>query len=251
MQKQNQRWPGKKYQAVVSLSYDDGIENHTTVVAPLLEAYGLRGTFYAPLKSHLMSNPLIWRRMAEKGHEIGNHTVFHPCWSIGGKFSTWLPDEFNLENYTAEQWIDEVKTANQALWLIDGKQERTFGNTCWDNYLGPEDHPTCLEPLIEKIFPAARGVATNRPVNFDPINFNNLGTIHADRRSISDFMPELNQILESGGWIIYTMHGVGIGSHNHYIEENEHLKLVQFLHDHADTIWTAPVMDVVRHLKKN
>jgi peptidoglycan-N-acetylglucosamine deacetylase len=244
----NIKWP-KNARAAVSLTYDDGIESHPRAVAPLLEKYGMRGTFYAPLTSDLMQHPTEWRAMAAKGHELGNHTVFHPCWNIRDRYSEWLPEAQNLVNYTEERWLDEINTANQALFLVDGKRERTFGNTCFDNFLGPEDAPICLEPLIEKAFLGARGEGTGKPVNLAQINFNNLGTIWADRRSFGDFSAELEMLLDTGGWIIYTFHGVG-PVHNHHILEQEHLRLIDFLADNKDKFWTAPVIDVVRHLKK-
>jgi hypothetical protein len=250
MQNNPIRWP-RNAQAAVSLSYDDGIANHHQVVAPQLEANGLRGTFYAPLKSDLMQTPLAWRQMAARGHELGNHTVFHPCWSVNGRYAEWLPDEYNLEHYTEEKWLDEVATANRSLWLVDGQAERTFGNTCFDNYLGPADRPTCLEPLIERHFLAARGEDTGKPVNLETLNFYNLGTVWADRRAFGDFSAELDDMLERGGWIIYTMHGVGLGSHRHCIDAAEHLRLLEFLRAASGRIWTAPVIDVVRYLKKS
>jgi len=250
MQKSNFRWP-KKARAAVSLTYDDGITNHHQLVAPQLEANGLRGTFYTPLKSDLMQNPLAWRQIAARGHELGNHTVFHPCWSVGGKYAEWLDDDFNMENYTTEKWMDEVSTANRSLELIDGKIERTFGNTCFDNYLGPANQAVCLEPLIEQVFLAARGEDTGQPVNLKSLNYNNLGTIWADCRTYDDFVPELAELIENGEWAIYTMHGVGAGSHYHYIDEAEHLRLLKYLRASAGLIWTAPVIDVVRYLKKS
>lgn len=243
------QWP-KKARAAVSLTYDDGIANHHQVAAPQLEAYGLRGTFYAPIKSDIIQTPSTWRLMAERGHELGNHTVFHPCWSVGGKYADWLPEEFNLEHYDEEKWLDEVNTANRLLRLIDGREERTFGNTCFDNYIGPASSPTCLEPLIARSFLAARGEETNKQVNLQALNYYNLGTVWADRRTFADFVLELEELLDTGGWIIYTMHGVGAGSHHHYIDLDEHQRLLRFLQGASDRIWTAPVIDVARHLKK-
>lgn len=244
------RWP-KGCRAAVSLSYDDGIPNHPQVVAPQLEAHGLRGTFYTPLRSGLMKDPLPWRAMAARGHELGNHSVFHPCWSIYGKYDSWLPETYNLVNYTAERWLDEMNTANEALKLVDARDERTFGNTCFNNYLGPVDDPVCLEPLIAQLFVAARGEETNRPVDLENLNYNNLGTIWGDRRAFGDFSSELNEILDTGGWVIYTFHGVGEEAHNHHINAEEHRRLLAFLRDNAAQYWTAPVMDVVKWLKKH
>jgi peptidoglycan/xylan/chitin deacetylase (PgdA/CDA1 family) len=234
MNKTQNKWLNNR-QAAISLSYDDGIPNHPLVVAPQLEAYGLRGTFYAPLKSDLMQNPLTWRSMAVRGHELGNHSVFHPCWSVQGKYDSWLEKEFNLVNYNAQQWLDEINTANQALALVDGRNQRTFGNNCFDNYLGPEDAPVCLEPMIAQVFLAARGEDTEKPV---------------DLVNIDDFTDELNQLLETGGWIIYTFHGVGEEAHTHHINAREHERLLSFLRDNEQNIWTAPVIEVVRWLKR-
>ncbi len=243
------QWP-KNRRAAVSLTYDDGIPNHPQVVAPLLEQYGLRGTFYIPIKDDVLQNPLPWRAMAERGHELGNHTVFHPCWSAGNKYKDWLPDQYSLVHYTPERWLDEIQTANQGLELIDNQTERTFGNTCFDNFIGPEDDPLCLEPLIAQAFLAARGEQTGRPVDLANLNFNNLGTIWADRRSFGDFAGELQEITDNSGWVIYTFHGVGEAAHTHHINAAEHLRLLEFLHDNANRYWTAPVIEVVRWLKK-
>jgi peptidoglycan/xylan/chitin deacetylase (PgdA/CDA1 family) len=243
------RWPRGRH-AAISLTYDDGIPNHIQLVAPQLEAHGLRGTFYAPLQSDLRDHPLEWRALAQRGHELGNHSVFHPCWGVKGKYAAWLPDQNNLVHYDAERWLDEMNTANQALALIDGQVERTFGNTCFDNYLGSEDAPVCLETLIAQLFSAARGEDTGRPVDLAHLNYNNLGTVWADRRAFGDFAGELEEILETGGWVIYTFHGVGEAAHNHHINAGEHQKLLEYLRDHRQRYWTAPVIEVVRYLKK-
>lgn len=243
-------WP-KSCRAAVSLTYDDGIPNHPQLVAPLLEQYDMRGTFYVPIKDDVVNNPLPWRKMAARGHELGNHTVYHPCWSVGGKYDAWLPDQLNLVHYDAEHWMDEINTANDALELIDNRRERrTFGNTCFDNYLGPEENPVCLEPLIAQVFLAARGEQTSRPVDLANINYNNLGTVWADRRSFGDFAGELQEIADTGGWVIYTFHGVGEAAHNHNINAREHHRLLEFLHNNAKTYWTAPVIDIVKWLKR-
>jgi len=243
------RWP-KNRVAAVSLSYDDGLPNHYQLVAPQLEAHGFRGTFYIPLKSDILQNPMAWRALASKGHELGNHTVFHPCWSVGKRHANWLPEEYNLEHYTAENWLDEVRTANQALTLVDSRSEHTFGNTCFENYIGAENDPICLEPLIAQEFAAARGENTGQQVQLNPVNFNNLGTIWADRRSFGDFALELERVLDTGGWLLYSFHGVGKGAHDLYIESLEHQRLLDFLKNRQKYFWAAPVIDVVRYLKK-
>ncbi len=64
----------------VSLTYDDGLRSHFEDVGPTLEKFGLRGTFNIPIAhTSLMQNVEAWRGMATRGHELGNHSLFHPC----------------------------------------------------------------------------------------------------------------------------------------------------------------------------
>jgi hypothetical protein len=44
-------------------------------------------------------------------------------------------------------------------------------------------------------------------------------------------------------------HGVGEGTHNLFIADEEHRKLVEWLDGERASIWTAPVVDVAEHLK--
>lgn len=73
-------------QAAVSLTFDDGIQEHYTLVAPHLNRYALRGTFgingkfMGDIDDHFAPR-LTWeecRRMVADGHEICNHSWSHP-----------------------------------------------------------------------------------------------------------------------------------------------------------------------------
>ena len=92
MDKRNVQWP-KGRRAAISLTYDDGLANHLQVVGPQLESRGLRATFYVPLKEGILTTSLDWRKLAARGHELGNHTVFHPCWSPDGKWICFAAKE--------------------------------------------------------------------------------------------------------------------------------------------------------------
>jgi sialate O-acetylesterase len=250
MEKVKVSWPGG-CRAAVSLTYDDGNLSHPRVVAPLLEKHNLRGTFYVPIMSDLRMHPQTWREMALNGHEIGNHTLFHPCRSEPGAEMKWLDPVYNLCGYTSRRWTDEVDAANFTLHLLDGKTERTFGNTCYHTTIGVGENIVNLEPFIQQRFVAARGERTDRPVNLSQINYYNLGTAGCDFRTFREIEDELNHVLEEGGWIIYTGHGVGKGSHNLYSELEEHTRLVEYLAANRRMFWTAPLIEVVQYLQRN
>ncbi|MDR0894650.1 MAG: polysaccharide deacetylase family protein [Prevotellaceae bacterium] len=72
--------------AAVSLTFDDGLQEHFTLVAPYLDRYGLKGTFgingkFIGDRADSYAPRLTWdecRQMARNGHEINNHTWSHP-----------------------------------------------------------------------------------------------------------------------------------------------------------------------------
>lgn len=239
-------WPGG-CQAAVTLSYDDGLPCHFETVAPLLESVGLRGTFYVPVVTGLCKYSAQFRALAKSGHELGNHSLFHPC-RCEGERANWLNPAFDLATYNERRWNEEMAVANFALQQVDDRSERTFGNTCFDNWIGPDEARVSLEPFMPRHFLAARGQLTNRPVNLNPINFWNLGTVEADYRTFAELQSEIEAVVAAGGWIIYTMHGVGSEAHRLFIDPGEHRRLVEWLGENAGRIWTAPMIEVVKHL---
>jgi len=239
------RWSGGAHGAV-SISYDDALPCHYQLVAPAWESQGLRVTFYTQIYG-VMDNPDAWREVAQKGHELGNHSIFHPCRKHDGV--TWLADEYDLSRYTPTRWSDEMRIASSILSSIDGKTERSFGNTCCNTELGEGDTLHSLEPLIEELFVAGRGPFNKQAVDVSAINYNALGHFGADGRTFEDLKQEIDTGIEAGGWVIYMIHGVGEGTHGMCIESAEHQRLVDYLGERQDTIWTAPVAIVARYLR--
>ena len=70
-------WP-ERTRGAVSITYDDALPCHYEYVVPAWEAYALHVTCYTNINA-LMNDPDVWRDVAVKGHELGNHSIFHPC----------------------------------------------------------------------------------------------------------------------------------------------------------------------------
>lgn len=80
------KWKGDK-RAAVCLTFDDGLAEHYTIVAPELEKRGFRGTFGVcgalinEDNDHIKrTDRMTWpqlREMAQRGHEISNHGWQH------------------------------------------------------------------------------------------------------------------------------------------------------------------------------
>lgn len=66
--------------AALSFTFDDGTIDHFTLAAPMLEKHGLRGTFFIVTNAIEKKNRMNWaqvKALAERGHEIGNHSLSH------------------------------------------------------------------------------------------------------------------------------------------------------------------------------
>ena len=62
----------------IALTYDDGPNDvHTERLLEVLARHGARATFFL-IGKYVAARPQLARRVAEAGHEVGNHTFTHP-----------------------------------------------------------------------------------------------------------------------------------------------------------------------------
>lgn len=239
------RWPNGAT-AAVSLSYDDSLPVHHLHVAPLLEQHGLRGTFYLSMWN--LAEPEAWKAVAAKGHELGNHSLFHPCRRHPGN-AAWLSADYDLGAYSPKRFRDELALANKMIDLLDGGKPRSYGNNCTDLTIGRGAEETPMDPILAELFVAGRGNITSTPVDPARPVFTRLGHYNGDSKTFAQMRAEIEAAREKGGWIIYMFHGVGPGTHNLFVADEEHRQLLEWLAQERATLWTAPVAEVAQHLK--
>src|SRR5450432_2597841 len=74
----NTPWNNRK--AAVVLTYDDAINQHLDNAIPVLDSLKLKATFYITGYSPSVRDRMNeWKKLAVQGHELGNHTLYHPC----------------------------------------------------------------------------------------------------------------------------------------------------------------------------
>jgi len=145
-------WNNKK--CAVVLTYDDALNVHLDNVIPLLDSLGLKATFYLSASFPGCKNRLNdWKKAAAEGHELGNHTLFHPCLgNMPGR--EWVKPENDMSKYTVQRMINEPRMTNVFLQALDGKTERTFAYPCGDMKIGD----TTYIDSLRNDFIAARAV---------------------------------------------------------------------------------------------
>jgi peptidoglycan-N-acetylglucosamine deacetylase len=238
-------WPGGAACAV-SLSYDDGAPVHHQRVAPLLDQHGLRATFYLSVTN--LDSPDAWKSVAARGHELGNHALFHPCRRESNGYA-WLAEDYDLKTYSPRRLHDELSVANLVLYLLDGGRPRTYGNNCTNLTIGRDENEQPMDPILAEMFVAARGTVTNKPVDPRRPVFTRLGHYSGDGKTFAQLRAEIEQARVNSEWIIYMFHGVGEGTHALFIPEEEHRQLVEWLATSRSAIWTAPIVEVATRLK--
>ena len=72
-------WHGRRDTAAAALTFDDGPSEDTGHVLDALDRLSLRATFFM-IGKHVERLPHVARRVAERGHEIGNHSYSHPIY---------------------------------------------------------------------------------------------------------------------------------------------------------------------------
>jgi peptidoglycan/xylan/chitin deacetylase (PgdA/CDA1 family) len=242
-------WP-EQIECAVSLTYDDGLPIHTALVGPTLQECGLRATFYPPTLSDLRHHPDHWRRLAAAGHELGNHTVFHPCRRTTADQHSWLEECYNLCGYSAARLRSELAVANLVLSLIDGQTERTYGNTCCDTTIGSGAAEQAMDAVLADLFVAARGALTNRSARpADSLNLLNVGCISADGLNLAELIDIMDDARAQGGWAVLMIHGVGSETHDLHLDREVHRHFIAWLAGQP-AIWTAPFIQIAKYIKQ-
>lgn len=60
-----------------ALTFDDGPSRNTPQLLDMLASYGIKATFFL-LGRQVYNNPGLAQRIADEGHEVGNHSWSHP-----------------------------------------------------------------------------------------------------------------------------------------------------------------------------
>ncbi len=233
-------WPAGK-RAALSLSFDDTRASQLDVGLPLLERHGVRATFYASISS-LEQRLDDWRRAVADGHEIGNHTLTHPCtgnfpWSRGNA----------LEEYTLEKMRFELEEASRRLTELLGAAPRSFAYPCGQTCVGRGREAVSYVPLVAELFASGRcsqDDGANDPGFCDPARV--IGVI-MDVMDFDRLRPLLDEAQRTGRWVILVGHNVGPGgrqtTRTAMLEE-----LLRYAREPEPGWWIAPVGAVAEHV---
>jgi sialate O-acetylesterase len=180
--------------------------------------------------------------VAARGHELGNHTLFHPC-EGKARGREWVKPEEDLNSYTVGRMVNEIETANALLAAIDGKSLRTFAYPCGDRKAGDSSY---VEE-IKKRFAAARGVE-GKMQKINEIDPYDVGAYVINGQSGSELISMVEEAMEKNALLVFLFHGVG-GEHDLNVSLDAHRQLLHFLRNNRNKIWVAPLIDIAQEVK--
>ena len=237
--------PFYPYRGAVSLTFDDGTADQLERAVPPLDERQQRATFYiCPGGQDWEGRLAPWRGAAASGHEIGNHSLSHPC-----------PDQVfeapgGLERMSLQELERDILAAQERLVQIAPRQERwTFAYPCYATFVGRGESRQSYVPLIAKHFLAGRAAGeygfANDPARVDLACF---AALPVERMSGFEMIGLVEQLAFQGGWVVLVFHEIDgsrltVGSYDYRM-------LLDYLKrkEEAGEIWTAPVVEVAARI---
>ena len=231
------RWPNNA-KAAVSLNYDDGYDSQLENVGPALDRYGFKATFFLTVEN-IDERVAEWKTLVSGGHEIGDHTMTHPCELADYSSASFV----NEQIVPAERYLDEK---------FGGPKPRGFAFPCGEQKLGGGADPARLSRYAEILPPLFYGART---VYGGP---NNPAEVLQKRYALSAYVPtnqpDADTILDYVAKAIAQGHWAIIVFHEVVRQPKGPWDTARTVHDAvlkrlaAMPVWCAPVRDVFNHV---
>ncbi len=226
----------------VSLSFDDGRLSQLTRAVPLMDRHGIRATFYlCPSREAVTEHAGEWRKVHLAGHEIGNHSLSHPCsQALWGRRTPGCLEERSLDDLEA----DILAAQEKLTALFPERQAWTFAYPCYETYVGAGATRTSYVPLVARHFLAGRAGTANSGFFNAPetADLAALASQPAEQMRGPELVGLVERAVRRGHWLILTFHEIDRGGLG--VFEPDFVELLEHLAAARSRVWTAPVAEI-------
>lgn len=192
-------WPEGK-RCALSLTFDDARFSQADKGIPLLNRYGIKATFY--ISPHRTEERLdVWMQAIERGHEIGNHSMTHPC---TGNYS--FSSDNALEEYDLGKIAQDIDDATRYISEQFNINPKSFAYPCGQKFVGRGKNTKSYVPLVAQRFLTGRGWLnedSNDPWLCDGAQ---LLAMESDGKSFEQLKLLLDKAAKEGRWLILAGH---------------------------------------------
>ena len=203
-------------ECAVSLTFDDSMKEHYTIVAPELEKRGFRGTFWMcggwmPAEPQYDTTHFTWaeaKEMSDKGHEMSNHSWSHP----------------NMTTLSEDELKEQIRKNDEAILANLGKPSTTF---CFP-------YNAYNDAVLAEVMKGRIGA---RLKEFW------LGGQHSPKEYLQ---KQIEDALAAGSWVVGMTHGINYG-YDCYEDASEFTDFLDYLKSLEDRIWVGTFRDVAAY----
>ena len=235
------KWPeGKKMG--LSLSFDDARLSQPDIGIPLLDKYGIKATFYLSPGS-MLERLDAWKKAVANGHDIGNHSVVHPC---TGNFD-WSRDKA-LEDYTLQKMDTELDSANRLIKKMLGVQAVSFAYPCGQTFVGRGANARSYIPVVAAMFETGRLFLSEGPNDPAFCDMSQLTGIELDGKSFEQVKTLIETARSKGLWLVFAGHEMNTnGAQTSQLATIE--AICKYASDPANGIWIDNVHNIASYIK--
>jgi len=238
----NFAWPDGK-RAALSLSFDDARQSQVDVGLALLDKHKVKATFYV-VPSGVERRLEGWKKVVASGHEIGNHSLNHPC---TGNFA-WSRQKA-LEDYTLGKMRDELQQANRRIKELLGVTAESFAYPCGQTFVGRGVDTRSYVPLVAALFGSGRTWQDETPNDPGFCDLAQTTGVEMDGRDFEQILPIIEKARETGQWVALAGHDIGQeGPQTTRVTMLE--KLMNYANDPANKIWIAPDGTIAKYIRE-
>ncbi|KPK83702.1 MAG: polysaccharide deacetylase [Bacteroides sp. SM23_62_1] len=240
-EKSDFQWP-EGIKMGLSLTFDDARFSQIDKGIPLLDQFGVKATFYIS-PDNMLKKVNAWKEAVNNGHEIGNHTLVHPC---SGNFE-WSRHKA-LEDYTLQKMTAELDSASKFIEYHLGVHPVSFAYTCGQTFVGRGNNTESYVPVVAALFESGRGwldEAPNDPVYCDMAR---LTGIELDGKSFDEIIPLIESAKNKGHWLILAGHEMDEGGNQTSLLSTIEAICI-YASDPANGIWIDTVHSIAAYIK--
>jgi peptidoglycan-N-acetylglucosamine deacetylase len=236
-------WPSG-VRAALSLSFDDARSSQLDAGLPLFATHDVRVTFYLS-PANIGTRAADWKRAAGAGHEMGNHSMTHPC---SGNFA-WSRARA-LEDFTLERMERDLSDANAVIAGATGVQPVTFAYPCGQTYVGRGAGVQSYVPLVSRLFLVGRGWLGEAPNDPAFVDLAQVFGYSMDDVAFLTLRPVVDDAIARGLWLVLAGHDIG-ATPGRQVTRTEMLHdLLSYVRDPSRGVWVDTVERVARHIDR-
>lgn len=233
-------WPNGA-SAAFSLSFDDARVTQVDNGLAILNAAGIKATFFVTA-TEVAKRLDGWRAAVADGHEIGNHTLTHPCTGNYPMFRNNAIEDLDLAAM-ARELDDAQDLIQQSL----GVRPVTFAYPCSSRTVGRGAASRSYIPLVAERFIAGRDAGVPYPNLPGVSDMHCLAATATDTKPMDTVYRLIDEAVREGGWMVMYGHEVADKPAPLTTECDNLRRICEYLKSRSD-VWTDTVASVARYV---